>query len=147
MQKQVQKLNTYSVLWSVIVSKNLCIGQYDTFFEEYCLLPIYYSFHHIGYPRYHRYLIYLLRSGGGGVAAAASLNPPTFWYCRAITLNSWKLISFAAHHSSGSVFIGAAGSSRYSPAPYPPLTHPLPPFIRANSKPTPSHAKAESLWL
>jgi hypothetical protein len=36
----------------------------------------------------------------------------TPWYCRAITLNTGKLISFANHHSSGSVLIGEAGNSR-----------------------------------
>jgi hypothetical protein len=40
-------------------SENLCIGQYDNFFEEYHYQC--YSFHHIGYSRCCRYLINLLR--------------------------------------------------------------------------------------
>jgi hypothetical protein len=44
-------------------SKNLCIGRHhhnDKFFEEYCLLPIFNdSFHHIGYPRYYRDILYI----------------------------------------------------------------------------------------
>ena len=34
-----------SVVRDLIDSKNLCIGQYVTFFEEYCLLPILYLSH------------------------------------------------------------------------------------------------------
>jgi hypothetical protein len=33
------------VVRDLIDSKNLCIGQYVTFFEEYCLLPILYLSH------------------------------------------------------------------------------------------------------
>ena len=43
----------------LIGSKNLCLGQYDSFLRSivYCQ---YYNFHHIGPPRYYRYLINLV---------------------------------------------------------------------------------------
>jgi hypothetical protein len=51
-QGQLPFMAGVCVLRSVTGTKQLCIGQYDKFFEEYCLLPI--SFHHIGYPRCNR---------------------------------------------------------------------------------------------
>ena len=46
-------------------SKNLCIGQYDKFFEEYCLLPILELSPYRLTLILSRYLIYLLLRSGG----------------------------------------------------------------------------------
>jgi len=49
-----------SELRDLIDSKNMCIGQYDHFLRSVVYYRNY-NFHHIGYSRYYRYLINLLR--------------------------------------------------------------------------------------
>ena len=72
------RLQGMSRIRNVKDSKNLCIGQYDKFFEEYCLLPILQLSRYWLSPILSQYLIYLLRSCSC-VAAAASLSPQTFF--------------------------------------------------------------------